>query len=432
MKNNNKGIFIGIVAVLVILGAVAVLSGHYAPSSTVGFGQQAPVLLTDPAIVPTGTTALVIAYSSLRVHTSGASGAGWVSASGSGTINLLNLVNTTELIGKANLSANSTIDMISFNVTSATITINGTTSNVTLPNHVITAHITGSSKVNATSGVLLDLSPTIAAIYTSNSTVFVMVPSVRAIVIGGRNVSTSLSVGTRETLNASDRKDLEDIRSNISIVSSSVSLSGNSTDVSVTVKDNSNTSVVLRHVLVFGNYSVAVAPLAGFNTTVHVGDNGNISENNGNTSERNGNIVSKNGTVSLNITNIERNSGDHVSANISANVSARGDPPGNVSSDVSGPESDLISQGIETQHLRMFNFMIDQNGTLSLPSLSGEAEGAGLGYNLSAGATATFTFAGSMSFGEGHITITPASGSQYRIVVSGENGARASANVTAG
>jgi hypothetical protein len=427
MKNNNKGIFIGIVAVLVILGAVAVLSGHYAPSSTAGSGQQAPVLLTDPAIVPTGTTALVIAYSSLRVHTSGASDAGWVSASGNGTINLLDLVNTTELIGKANLSANSTIDMISFNVTSATITINGTTSNVTLPNHVITAHITGSSKVNATSGVLLDLSPTIAAIYTSNSTVFVMVPSVRAIVIGGRNVSTSLSVGTRETLNASDRKDLEDIRSNISIVSSSLSLSGNSTDVSVTVKDNSNTSVVLRHVLVFGNYSVAVAPLAGFNTTVRVGDNGNVSENSGNTGERNGNIVSENGTVSLNITNIERNSGDHASGN----VSARGDPSGNASSDVGGPESDLISQGIETQHLRMFNFMIDQNGTLSLPSLGSEAEGADLGYNLSAGATATFTFTGGMSFGEGHITITPASGSQYRIVVSGENGARASTNVTA-
>jgi hypothetical protein len=428
MMKNNKGIFIGIVVVLIILGAVAVLSGHYAPTSTTtsSSGQQAPVLLTDPAVVPTGTTALVVTYSSLKVHTSGASGTGWVDASGNGTINLLNLVNTTELIGKASISANSTIDMISFNVTSATIMINGTTSNVTLPNHVITAHITGNSKVNATSGVLLDLSPTIAAIYTSNSTIFVMVPSVRAIVIGARNVSISSSVGTRETLNASDRKDLEDIRSNISIVSSSVSFSGNSTDVTVTVKDNSNSSVVLKHVLIFGNYSVAVAPLAGFNTTVHIGDNGGISENNGNAGEGNGNIVSENGTVKLNITNTLKGSRDH-----SSNSSHSGDPAGNASSDHSSPESDLISQGIETQHLRMFNFMINQNGTMSLPSLGGEAEGSALGYNLAAGSTATFNFIGSLSFGEGHITISPAAGSQYNIVVSGENGARASVNVTA-
>jgi hypothetical protein len=81
--------------------------------------------------------------------------------------------------------------------------------------------------------------------------------------------------------------------------------------------------------------------------------------------------------------------------------------------------------------MRMFNFMINQNGTLSLPSVSGEAEGQSLGYNLTAGATATFTFSGGLSFGEGHITITPTSGSPYNIVVSGEEGASATSNVVA-
>ena len=448
MSNNNV-ILIGIAIVIVVIGAVAILGRYAGPSTTsypttvsgqssnvLSSGQQTPVFLTDPPVVPIGTTALVIAYSSLSVHAGGTSGEGWISALGSGTINLLSLVNTSEVIGTANIPSNSTIDMISFNVTSATITINGTTSNVTIPARSITAHIVGRTKINATSSVLLDFSPTIATIYTANSTVFVMVPSVRAIVIGNRNVSGSSSIGAKETLNQSEKKTLEDVRPNISIVSSSISIIGNSTEVSVAVKDNSNSSVVLRHVLVFGNYSVVVAPSAGFNTTVHIEDNGSVSESNGNNNNINngnvsknkdnnkgdsGDIISGNGNVTLNITNIERHKGDPtVKAEGEANATSQ-----------SNAESDYISEGIGAQHARMFNFMINQNGTLSLPSVSGEAEVQSLGYNLTAGLTATFAFNGELNFGGGHITIIPKSGFTYNIVVSGEEGSSASANATA-
>ncbi|MDE1768797.1 MAG: DUF4382 domain-containing protein, partial [Candidatus Micrarchaeota archaeon] len=223
--SNTKGILIGVAIVIIVIGAVAILGRYPSPSTTsypttvlgqptniLSSGQQTPVFLTDPPVVPIGTTALVIAYSSVSVHAGGTSAGGWVGASGSGTINLLSLVNTSEMIGTANIPSNSTVDMISFNVTSATITINGTTSNVTIPTRSVTAHIVGSTKVNATSGVLLDFSPTIATIYTANSTVFVMVPSVRAIVIGNRNISVSSSIGAKETLNQSEKKTLEDVK----------------------------------------------------------------------------------------------------------------------------------------------------------------------------------------------------------------------------
>lgn len=448
---SSKGILIGVAIVIIVIGVIAIL-GHYTGPSTTSYpttlpgqqssiqssGQQTPVFLTDPPVVPIGTTALVLAYSSVRVHESGTSAGGWIDASGSGNINLLSLVNTSEVIGTANVLSNSTIDMISFNVTSATITINGTTSNVTIPARSITAHVVGSSKVNATSGVLLDFSPTIATIYTANSTVFVMVPSVRAIVIGNRNVSVSSSIGAKETLNQSEKKTLEDTKPNISIVSSSISVTGNSTEVSVAVKDNSNSSVVLRHVSVFGNYSVVVAPSAGFNTAVHIEDNGSISESNGNggnnASNSKGNnesnssnnkgagiITSENVNVTLNVTNIEHHKGN-------SNSKAEGEAN---ATNQSNAESYHISEGIDAQHARMFNFMINQNGTLSLPSVSGEVEGQDLGYNLTAGSTATFTFNGELNFGEGHITIIPNSGFTYNLVVSGEEDSSASANATA-
>ena len=455
----------GIVIIVIIIAAVAIIglqsASHVSPSTspttsttavshttTVSSGVQAsPVILTDPAIVPQGTTSLVINYSSIRVQLSGSS-SGWVNAAGSGSINLLSLVNSSKVIGSANIPVNSTVDMVSFNVTSAEITINGTTSSVTVPNRNVTAHITGASKLNATSGFLMDLSPTIATIYTSNSTIFVMVPSVRAIVIGGKNVSSHASIGSSAKLNASVKARLDAIKPNISIVSSSIISVGNRTQISVTVKDNSNSSVMLRHMLVFGNYSVVITPLSGFNTTVMVGADGHINQN---------------GSSRFNISDIEAGNfanaraeltdsvnlptsvviGGNVSGNLSVNTgrnsitsngSIKSSSASNASSNASEHDSaefGLVKEGIGVQHMRVFNFLLSSNGTMFLPSGANDFADSGFGYNLSAGATHTFTFNGTLSFGEGHIVITPQNGTAYRIVVGGEESASASMSATA-
>ncbi len=472
----KSAIAAGIAIIVIIIAAVAIIglqsASHVSTSTspttsttavshttTVSSGvQAAPVILTDPAIVPQGTTSLVINYSSIKVHLSGTS-SGWVSASGSGSINLLSLVNSSKVIGSANLPANSTVDMVSFNVTSAEITINGTTSSVTVPSRNVTAHITGASKLNATSGFLMDLSPTIATIYTSNSTIFVMVPSVRAIVIGGKNVSSHASIGSSAKLNDSVKARLEAIKPNISIVSSSISSSGNRTDISVTVKDNSNRSVMLRHMLVFGNYSVVVNPLSGFNTTVMVGADGHINQNgstrfniteietgdsaaagakikdNGNmpTSIIGGNAIStvSNVIASNSNTIISNNS---TKPSLASNSSIKSSSASNESSNASEHDSaefGLVREGIDIQHMRVFNFLLSSNGTMLLPANTKDFADSGFGYNLSAGSTQTFTFNGILSFGEGHISIAPQNGTAYKVVVGGEDSATASMNVTA-
>ena len=462
----KSAIAAGIAIIVIIIAAVAIIglqsASHVSPSTspttsttavshttTVSSGvQAAPVILTDPAIVPQGTTSLVINYSSIRVHLSGSS-SGWVSASGSGSINLLSLVNSSKVIGSANLPANSTVDMVSFNVTSAEITINGTTSSVTVPSRNVTAHITGASKLNATSGFLMDLSPTIATIYTSNSTIFVMVPSVRAIVIGGKNVSSHASIGSSAKLNDSVKARLEAIKPNISIVSSSISSSGNRTDISVTVKDNSNRSVMLRHMLVFGNYSVVVNPLSGFNTTVMVGADGHINQNGstrfniteietgdsaaaGAKIKDNSNVPTSiiGGNAISTVSNVVASNSNTIVSNGSIKSSSASNESSNASEHDSA-EFGLVREGIDIQHMRVFNFLLSSNGTMLLPANTKDFADSGFGYNLSAGSTQTFTFNGILSFGEGHISIAPQNGTAYKVVVGGEDSATASMNVTA-
>ncbi|MGI0135120.1 MAG: hypothetical protein ACREBW_09210, partial [Candidatus Micrarchaeaceae archaeon] len=129
----NKALIAGaIVVVIVIISGVVIFTSYSGPSytkSSQSGSLSAPILLTDPAQVPSGTSALVVTYTSLMVHSSGGQGSGWVNATGSGSVNLLAVLNSSKVIGYANVSANSSINLIRLNISSAKITINGTAYN---------------------------------------------------------------------------------------------------------------------------------------------------------------------------------------------------------------------------------------------------------------------------------------------------------------
>jgi hypothetical protein len=156
--------------------------------------------------------------------------------------------------------------MVRFSITSAKIIINGTTYNVTVPNdEIISAQLAAQTKVNSTSSILVDLTPTVVTVYTDNSTVFVLVPSVKAVEIGRENVTAK--IGFRRNLSAVERKNLGHATPNITITGASLNTSQqNVTSFSVSVKNTGNDSVIINHVLVYGNDSTLVMP--GFNVNV--------------------------------------------------------------------------------------------------------------------------------------------------------------------
>lgn len=188
-----------------MVAVVVVVAALYLLSSSSGRYNVA-VQMTDPPTVPAGTQALVISYSSVAVHVSGSNQSGWVSATGSGNVNIMAVTNVSQMIANAKVAANSTVNIVRFNVTSARITINGATYNVTLPNNQVTVAVTGGQKINSSTAVLIDFYPTVNAQGSANGTVYMMVPAAKAIAISGNStVSINANIGSTASINANVR-----------------------------------------------------------------------------------------------------------------------------------------------------------------------------------------------------------------------------------
>lgn len=447
---NALPIAIGVVVVVLAVAGILFVSGRHAPVNAQA-PQQVPVLLTDPPHVPTGTSALIITYTSVMVQTGSGT---WINASGSGSINLMDLVNATTVIGTANLTANTVVDSIRFSVASANIVVNGVSSGVTLPNSTITAHLSGKGNVNASGGLLLDFTPTIVTISTAgNATDYIMVPSVRAVSIGNVTIHR---VGERTELSNDYRHSLERSGANISISSANIISFGNYTRISVTVNDSSNVSVTIKHILVFGNYTMdinmpglqanasvnasvddivnsigvggrsnaVIGVIGGYDDQVKLVANASAEAN---TPDSSNTFVNQNATAS---TSDSSNTFVNENASSHMNTGETGAYHGNESEHVYGSGS----MRYENDHANALNLLISQNGTLYLPfqfSASGEAEQNGPGYTIAAGSSETFTFNGIVSHGNGIVGITATAGDNYTIAVSGSDGVHAVTTVTA-
>jgi len=498
---NKAEIAAGIIIIILVIGIALLMSKPSTTSITTTLPSPvATSLLTfqliDPPQVPNNTQALVITYSSLNAHVLLANGTSeWVSSSNTGSVNLLSLVNISQVIGSVNIPKNSTVDMVKFNITSATITIDNKTYNVTVPSQQIIVHVSNTQRVNGTASALIDITPVVASIYTNNSVIFVLVPSLRAVVVPG---STSTTVGAKVAINYTERHELESIKPNITISSISLSESNNITLFKVNVVNNANTSVRIKHVLLFGNESISInTSVANIriedrqidvrrfsndtlnNTDMEMPGYGNSNFGYGNFnvgSLSNMTLGNASKILGINQSEITKLGSEF---NISLNASTRLSPE-NISKIMKGIHNFNISEkeldemienkspafnsilsnigiandmgqikvSIDAEHFRVLNFIATQNGTLVLPFVkynggvasngSNESEDIAEldqefnnGYTIPAHGSATLTFDGKISFANGHMTIAVIPGDQYRVSVIGTEGAYASANTTA-
>jgi hypothetical protein len=410
---NKLAAGIAIIFVLIIAGGIYYFYFYNNPSGNVS------IALTDPANVPAGTQSLNISYSGVQAHTIGSSGSSWTSLSTSGSIDLLSLYNSSIDLGSFSASNGTVIDAVRFNVTSASIEINNTIYPVILSSQQLTATVSGSNVVNGTTKILVDLSPTVMEVLSQNSTTFIMVPSMAAVIIP-HDTNIIIKAGATENLNKHEYQCLFNETPKISITSASLSMDGNSTSLSITVKDNSNRSVILRQVLLFGNPSVylpniSVQPEANLGGEISIGAAGNVSV------LRGGKPQVLNSTVSNALPIISR---------------------------------EMINIGERLALLRSITFQISPNGTLFIPFFRCTAAIVGNnhvgisplrtvcpvnvnyssfeeGYTLSAGQSVTLTFNGKILLGLGYFQVNVVPGKNYNIVVQGSGLTRAYTNVTA-
>lgn len=465
----------GLIALVVI--AVLAFSFYTRPVSAASGVGPVSILMTDPPHVPAGTQSLVVTYSSLKVLISNSTGRFWRQINTTGTVNLLSLVNFSKNLSTFNLPANSVVDMMSIRISNASITLNGTTYPVLLTNKNVSVKVFYSNKNSSAYNILFDMFPTVSAVVSGNQTIFIMSPSATAATIGKSAAQLGLPTESRNgltRLSDIDRRALSESRANISITNASIITSGNLTSISITVLDNSNYSTKLFSAAIYGNASYELSlnvspwlPSGAANAKMprkiptlyqdqQMQDAMNFTAHAVGMGEGNADISSQNIiTMDLNRTNMEALAENM--SNGSALVGAlgnvirnrgRGDMAANLTDGLASGRigRDIIAANYARQRLVEFNsinFFIQPNGTMRLPSPMGIVianndnnemvmpRSMFSEYNLSAGTSATLTYFGSLQFANGHLGVHLRPGAKYTIVVTGEDGASASINVTA-
>ena len=170
----------------------------------------------------------------------------------------MNLTNVTQTIAILHTATNSSFDSVRLNLTGASITIDNKTYAVTLLQKVLFVRLLNRTNSSA-GGALVDLTPTVIQIYAGNQTLFAMAPSISAIAIG-RNVISTLParIGASHRIENGTLAAIARTRPNITITGASLDATGNTTRLSVTVKNNEGKAAELEHLVLSGGFEALI------------------------------------------------------------------------------------------------------------------------------------------------------------------------------
>lgn len=227
-------------------------------------GATFAVLLTDPPTVPAGTTQLNLTYTDVLLHVIYPNGTDeWLPIGASGTVNLFSLVNMTKTIASTTIPINSTVDKVQFTIANVTAVINAQTNNVTSLSDTFVVKVANGAVNKTLSGVLIDFNPTLVQIQASDendTTVYyyVLVPSANAMIVNDIT-SEHVKVGTIIQIGDNNRVQLvrvkEDFSKNLTIVSATLTVNGNATGLSVTLKNEGNVTFRVFGLTLHGEFN---------------------------------------------------------------------------------------------------------------------------------------------------------------------------------
>lgn len=356
----------GIIAVALIGAAIFIPgAGIFGPSSSATLGIQ----LTDPPTVPPGVTDVYISYSEMAVHVADAGNySGWYQVAPAGEIDLMSVINTSITLGSAKVSSG-TYNAVGFNITSATVTVNGVNESAFISSNKLIVPLVGGLKVGAgtSEGVLIDLSPTVIAVENGSQTAYVLIPSAHGLHIPDSAWKAADHRGDEVKDIQQQTWYRDELQGQISL--SNVALSNNS--MSVTVTNTGANSTVVSSLSVYYPLSVLCQQYTGSCTATESGDGlphaipvalfGVLS---------NGSLVQYNFTA----------------AAIAHYTSESSDTSTSTSSTTSGDSGASSSTSTTTTEA-------DMGPNLELD----EQQGVHLGYVLAPGQSVTFTFSGKVA-----------------------------------
>ena len=270
------------------------------PQTSTSSGSTAPVSgqsvllvqLTDPPVVPSGTTVLNLTYSAIillvsvptfTTETSTSTVTEGTSTStttteitqtqsgvvttqsvkitpknGSASVNLLKLQNVSETLASAALPNGSMIYSVTFQVSSITITINNTIYTVSLATGGSSLLVTLAqpSTIQGTNAMLVDLTPTVV----NTTSGYQMIPSAVGIIRPEADITgQEQQVGHENNLTNQDQQYLQRAMGQVSASLVSMSVSRNTTTISVEVNNTGNSTIGLTAIGIHGNFTAQTA-----------------------------------------------------------------------------------------------------------------------------------------------------------------------------
>jgi hypothetical protein len=245
LKYGMAAVLVAIVIIAVVLYANPL---PFTPDQT-SAAASFLVMLTDPPTVPAGTTILDLTYANVSLHVAYPNGTAiWLPVNASGTVNLFSLVNMSQTIASTTIPSGSAVDKIQFTIADVDAVVSGVMYNVTALSDTLVVSVKNSQVNQTLSGVLIDFNPTLVQIQATdaNGTLvyyYVLVPSATAMIIGDLS-REQIKVGTIVELGQNNRVKLvhvvEEFSKNVTIVSASLSVNGNATTLSVTIRNDGN------------------------------------------------------------------------------------------------------------------------------------------------------------------------------------------------
>jgi DNA-binding transcriptional ArsR family regulator len=280
--SNRTKIAIGALAIAVVAALLVSFSGSSQHNIVVNAsGSNVGIFLTDPPQVPAGTQSLIVSYSSIEVQVTNKSGTSWYSINGSGTVNLMSLVNFSKALTSFKLPNNSIVDRLKISISNASIIINGTAYPVKIPENNVSVNVLYHASNGAPFDILFDMYPTVSAIVSGNQTIFIMSPSAAATTINKSSnpyyvEKQALPSGYVARLNGDEENAIAQSRADIIITNASIATTENQSSIELSVSDKSNYSTRILGVLILGNESYWLNLNLSYNGTKILGINPNV------------------------------------------------------------------------------------------------------------------------------------------------------------
>jgi len=263
-KYGLAAVIVATAIIVVSLFANSTNTTNVVPTVPTVEGATFAVLLTDPPTVPAGTTQLNLTYTDVLLHVIYPNGTyEWLTVGAEGTVNLFSLVNMTQTLATITIPLNSTVDKVQFTIANVTAVINEETYNVTSLSDTFVVKVANGAVNKTLSGVLIDFNPTLVQIQATDENdvivyYYVLVPSANAIIVNDLK-SAHLKVGTIIEIGEYNRVRLvrvkEDFSKNLTIVSATLTVNGNTTGLSVTIKNEGEVAFRIFGLTLHGEFN---------------------------------------------------------------------------------------------------------------------------------------------------------------------------------